>query len=66
MREYRGAVVLHVLVQMQTRQAAAQQARERPLARLERLAPQVLAVELQQVEGEQEHVPAAALVAESL
>ena len=53
-------------LKLQARQAPAQQAGERRLAGLERLAPQVLAVELQQVEGEQEHVRPLGLAAQPL
>jgi len=40
-----------VLVHTQPRKAHAQQARKRRLARLQRLAPQVLAIQLKEVEG---------------
>ena len=43
-----------VLVQAQPRKAPAQQARERRLARLQRLAPEVFAVQLKEVEGIEE------------
>ena len=45
------AAVLEVLDQPQPDPAAAQQARQRRLARLQRLAPQVLAIQLKEVEG---------------
>src|SRR5258708_6226852 len=49
--EYTLAIVGEVLVQTQPRRAPTQQARERRLARLQRLAPQVLAIQLEEVEG---------------
>src|SRR5215831_9307993 len=49
--EYALAVVGEVPVQTQPRKAPTQQARERRLARLQRLAPQVLAIQLKEVEG---------------
>jgi hypothetical protein len=52
--EYALAIVGEVLVQTQPRKAPTQQARQRRLAGLERLAPEVLAVELEEVEGVEE------------
>jgi hypothetical protein len=52
--EYALAIVGEVLVQTQPRKAPTQQARERRLACLQRLAPQVLAIELEEVEGVEE------------
>jgi hypothetical protein len=52
--EYALAIVGEVLVQAQPRKASPQQTRERRLARLQRVAPQVLAVELEEVEGVEE------------
>src|SRR5262249_8037053 len=49
--EYALAIVSEVLVQTQSRKAPTQQARERRLARLQRLPPQVLAIQLEEVEG---------------
>src|SRR5262245_32674000 len=53
-QEYALAIVGEVLVQTQTRKAPTQQARERHLARLQRLPPQVLAIQLEEVEGVEE------------
>src|SRR5205823_644274 len=50
-----AVLVLEVLVELQADLGRAQQRRELALAALERRAPQVLAVELEQVEGEEEH-----------
>ena len=47
--EHALAIVGEVLVQTQPQKAPTQQARERRLARLDRLAPQVSAVQLQEV-----------------
>jgi hypothetical protein len=55
-----------MLVQPQAWQAPAQQTHQRCLAGLKRFAPQVLAVQLEQVEGEQEHVVIVAPVAQPL
>jgi hypothetical protein len=55
-----------VLVQPQARQTPAQNAGEGRLARLDRLAPQVRAVQLEQVEGIQEDVAACALATKPL
>jgi len=55
-----------MLVQPQPRKAPTQQARQCSFARFERFAPQILAVEFQQVEGEQEHAAIVALVAQPL
>jgi len=52
--KYAHAIVGEVLVQSQPRKAPTQQARERRLARFQRLAPQVLAIQLQEVEGVEE------------
>jgi hypothetical protein len=41
-------------VELQPRQRAAQQAGKRLLAHLKRLSPQVIAIELQQIEGNEE------------
>ena len=54
MPEYALAIVGKVLVQTQPRKAPTQQARERRLARLQRLGPQVLAVQFEEVEGVEE------------
>ena len=54
MPEYALAVVGEVPVQTQPRKAPTQQARERRLARLQRLAPDVFAVQLKEVEGIEE------------
>ena len=50
-----------MLVQPQAQQTPAQNAGEGRLARLDRLAPQVRAFQLEQVEGIQEHMAACAL-----
>jgi hypothetical protein len=52
--EYALAIVGEMLVQTQPRQ---QQARERRLVRLQRLAPQIVTVQLDQVEGIKEYAP---------
>src|SRR5262249_5184679 len=52
--EYALAIVGEVRVQTQTRKAPTQQARERHLARLKRLPPQVLAIQLEEIEGVEE------------
>ena len=61
MLEHNVAPVRQMLVEVQARQASPQQARERRLAGRERLAPQILAVELQQVEGVEQHMAASRL-----
>ena len=58
MLENNIAGVRKMLVQPQARQTSPQQAGERRLAGLERRTPQVLAVQLQQVEGVQQHMAA--------
>ena len=55
-----------MLIEANAGRAATQQAGERSLANFNRFAPQVLAVELQQVEGVQEDVRACGLFAQSL
>src|SRR5262249_3932209 len=60
--EYALAIVGEVLVQTQPRKAPTQQARERRLARLQRLGPQVLAIQLKEVEGVKEDMLARRLV----
>src|SRR6516164_7002068 len=52
--EYALAIVGEVPLQTQPRKAPTQQARERRLARLQRLAPEVFAVQLKEVEGIEE------------
>src|SRR5215813_10894219 len=52
--KYALAIVGEVPVQTQPRKAPTQQARERRLARLQRLAPEVFAVQLKEVEGVEE------------
>src|SRR5215471_8880718 len=64
--EYALAIVGEVLVQAQARKAPTQQARERRLARLQRLAPQVLAIQLKEVESVKEDMPARRLAPQSL
>jgi len=49
--EYALAIVSKVLVKTQPKKAPTQQARERRLARLQRLASQVLVIQLKEVEG---------------
>ena len=57
MREYERAVgVIHVLVEAEPRRRAREQAGERRLAHRERTAPQILPVELDQVERIEEHI----------
>src|SRR5262245_18084429 len=56
--EYALAIVGKVFVQAQSREAPTQQARERRIARLQRLAPQVLAIEFQEIEGVEEDMVA--------
>ena len=55
-----------VLVQTQPRKAPTQEARERRLARLQRLAPQVLAIQLEEVEGVKEDMLARRLAPQPL
>jgi hypothetical protein len=50
-----AVVMLKMLVELQARPDLAQHGGERRLAHLERLTPQVSAVQLEQVEGEEEH-----------
>src|SRR5262249_5161949 len=52
--KYALAIVGEVLIQAQARKAPTQQARERRLARLQRVAPEVFAVQLKEVEGVEE------------
>ena len=61
MVEYALAIVGEVLVHTQPRKAHAQQARKRRLARLQRLAPQVLAVQFEEVEGVEEYLVVSAV-----
>ena len=56
MREHDVAAMREMLVELHPRQRSAQQAGQRLLAHLERLAPQVVAVELQQIEGDENDV----------
>ena len=56
--------VRQVLVEAQARPALTQDARERRLPRLDRLAPQIRAVELEQVEGVEEGVRLVAAAAQ--
>ena len=60
MAEYALAIVDEVLVQTQSRRAPTHQACERPFARLQRLGPQVLAIQLKEVEGVEEDTACAA------
>jgi hypothetical protein len=64
--EYALAIVGEVLFQTQPWEASTQQARERRLARLQRLAPQVLAIQLEEVEGVEEDVLARGLAPQLL
>jgi hypothetical protein len=66
MSEYALTIVGEVLVQTQTRKAASQQARERLLARLQRLPPQVLAIQLEKVESVEEDMFARRLAPQPL
>ena len=66
MPEYALAIVREVLVQTQSRTAPTQQARERRLARLQRLGPQVLAVQFEEVEGVEEDMLAGRLAPQPL
>src|SRR6516165_10321860 len=52
--EYALAIMGEVLVQTQPRKAPTQQARELRLARLQRLAPQILAIQFEEIEGVEE------------
>ena len=65
MPEYALAIVGEVPVQTQPRKAPTQQARERRLARLQRLAPEVFAVQLKEVEGIEEDMLARRLAPQS-
>jgi len=51
----RAILVVEVLVEAQPRCRTPEQARERRLAHCERVAPQIVAVEFDQVEGIEEH-----------
>src|SRR5262249_59541749 len=64
--EHALAVVGEVLVEAQAGQTSAQDAGKRRLARLDRLAPQVCAVQLQQVEGVEEDMLARRLTPQPL
>src|SRR5215831_15360976 len=64
--EYALAVVGEVLVQTQPRKAPTQEARERRLARLQRFAPQVLAIQFEEVEGVKEDMLARRLAPQPL
>ena len=59
-------LVRQVLVEAQARPALTQDARERRLPRLDRLAPQIRAVELEQVEGVEEGVRLVAAAAQDV
>jgi hypothetical protein len=60
------SIVREVLVQTQSRKAPAQQARERRLARFQRLASQVLAIQLEEVKGVEEDMLARRLAPQPL
>ena len=64
--EYDIARLGNVLVQLQSGLIVAQQSRQLAFAVLQRLSPQVLSVQLQQVEGVQEHVAILAPLAKLL
>src|SRR6516162_6278601 len=64
--EYALAIMDKVFVQTQPRKAPTQQPRERRLARLQRLAPQVLAIQLKEVEGVKEDMLARRLAPQPL
>ena len=51
----RAILLVEVLVEVQARRRAREQARERRLAHHERLAPKIIAIEFDQVEGIEEH-----------
>ena len=55
-REDNVAAMREMLVELHPRQRSAQQAGQRLLAHFERLAPQVVAVELQQIKGDENDV----------
>jgi hypothetical protein len=66
-REHQRAVrVVEVLVEAQARRRAPQQARQSGLAHRERVAPQILAVQLDQVEGIEEYARVVALVPDAV
>jgi hypothetical protein len=66
MGEDRRAVAFNMLVESDAGAGLGQDRCERGLADLERVTPQVIAVQLDQVEGVQEHVPVMLAVADTL
>ena len=58
--------MVEVLVEAQARRRAPQQARQSGLAHRERVAPQIVAVEFDQVEGIEEHARVVALVPDAV
>jgi hypothetical protein len=66
-REHQRAVrVVEVLVEAQSWRRASEQAGERRFAHRERVAPQIVAVEFDQVEGIEEHARVVALVPDAV
>jgi hypothetical protein len=61
-REHGGTVGLDVLIEPQARTSLGQDGLERGLADLKRIAPQVVAVQLDEVEGIEEYAPDSSLV----
>src|SRR5262249_33742923 len=66
MREHGRAVALDMLVEAQPKASFGQHASQRGLADFQRITPQVVAIELDQVEGVEEYAPVGVLVTDEL
>src|SRR5262249_28795835 len=65
-REHGRAIACDVLVEAQPKASFGQHASQRGLAHFQRITPQVVAIQLDQVEGVEEYAPVRALVADEL